>query len=723
MDVSNLLTSLNDKQRDAVSAPLGNLLVLAGAGSGKTRVLVHRIAWLLEVERLSPYSILAVTFTNKAAGEMRERIENLLGHATSGMWVGTFHNLAHRLLRRHWQEAGLPEGFQILDADDQYRLIRRIMKSHGIDEKQYSARQVQSFINGKKDDGIRARDCEDYHDSTIQTYKNLYQLYEEATIRAGLVDFAELLLRAYELWRTKPEILQHYQQRFRHVLVDEFQDTNKIQYAWLTLLAHKQVPMMIVGDDDQSIYGWRGARIENIQSFSQDFAPTTTIRLEQNYRSTSNILEAANTLIANNKGRLGKNLWTSGDTGKPIAIYSAFNEYDEAAYIVNTIKQQRLQFKLKEIAILYRSNAQSRVLEEALLRERIPYRIYGGLRFFERAEIKDTLAYLRLVNHRGDDAAFERIINTPTRGIGERTLGAIRQLARDSQMSLWQAAEHTIQQNSLSNRACNAVHSFTQLINTLEARSENLSLAQQVELTIELSDLKLHYAKENKEKAETRLENLNELISAASSFIPEADDQALPLLAAFLSHAALEAGDTQSDPYSDCIQMMTLHTAKGLEFPIVFLAGLEEGLFPHRMSIQETSGRLEEERRLCYVGMTRAMQELTLSYAECRRLHGNEQYHKASRFIHELPSDCVEHIRPKTQVIKPQTWAQPIITQTASESGFSIGEVVSHPSFGDGVILNFEGAGSHERVQVQFANHGTKWLVLAYAKLTSTHQA
>ncbi|WP_417606289.1 DNA helicase II [Oceanimonas baumannii] len=719
MDVSSLLDGMNDKQREAVAAPSQNMLVLAGAGSGKTRVLVHRIAWLMQVEQVPASGILAVTFTNKAAAEMRSRVEQLLGGRLFGLWLGTFHGLAHRLLRAHHLDANLPQDFQILDSDDQLRLLKRILKSMNLDEKQWPPRQVAGYINGRKDEGLRPGDIQVLNDPLQKTYRQIYQVYQDTCDRAGLVDFAELLLRAHELWLHKPHILAHYQQRFRHILVDEFQDTNSIQYAWLRMLAGEQSRVMIVGDDDQSIYGWRGARVENISRFLQDFPGAETVRLEQNYRSTGTILKAANQLIANNAERMGKELWTEGTEGEPIAVYSAFNEVDEARFVVERIKQWRHQDgALNDSAILYRNNAQSRVLEEALIQERIPYRIYGGLRFFERQEIKDALGYLRLINNRGDEASFERIVNTPTRGIGERTLGLIREAARDREVTLWRAAWILVEDKVLTGRAASAVSRFINLINQLEDDTRELPLHVQTDRVIELSGLKAMYQAEKGEKAQSRVENLEELVTATRQFTPSEEEDMSPL-SAFLSHAALEAGEGQADQFDDAVQLMTLHSAKGLEFPLVFMVGVEEGMFPSQLSAEESS-RLEEERRLAYVGMTRAMEKLYISHAESRRLYGREMFHRPSRFIKELPSECLEEIRLKakvTRTIPNGRFSQDRVQDTFNQTGFRLGQRVLHSKFGEGVVLNYEGAGAQSRVQVNFDDGGAKWLVTAYARL------
>ncbi|MFD1009453.1 MULTISPECIES: DNA helicase II [Oceanisphaera] len=719
MDVSSLLDGMNDEQREAVAAPAQNMLVLAGAGSGKTRVLVHRIAWLMQVEQVPASAILAVTFTNKASAEMRGRVEELLGGRLFGLWLGTFHGLAHRLLRAHHLDAKLPQDFQILDSDDQKRLLRRILKGMNLDEKQWPVRQASGFINARKDEGLRPKDIQILHDPVQQTYQRIYQVYQDTCDRAGLVDFAELLLRAHELWLHKPHILAHYQDRFRHILVDEFQDTNSIQYAWLQMLAGQQARVMIVGDDDQSIYGWRGAKVENIARFLRDFPGSETIRLEQNYRSTSTILKAANTLIANNAERMGKELWTQDEAGEPISIYAAFNEVDESRFVVDRIKQWHRQGNaLSEAAILYRNNAQSRVLEESLIQAQLPYRIYGGLRFFERQEIKDALSYLRLMNNRGDEAAFERIVNTPTRGIGERTLGLVREAARGREITLWQSAWALVEEKVLTGRAASAVSRFLALINQLEDDTRELPLHVQTDRVIESSGLKAMYQAERGEKAQARVENLEELVSATRQFTPSEDDD-MSLLSAFLSHAALEAGEGQADKFDDAVQLMTLHSAKGLEFPLVFMVGVEEGMFPSQQSAEE-SQRLEEERRLAYVGITRAMSKLYISHAETRRLYGKEMFHRPSRFIKELPSDCLEEVRLKATVsraVPNGRFSQDRVQDTFNETGFRLGQRVSHPKFGEGVVLNFEGADAHSRVQVQFEDGGSKWLVTAYARL------
>ncbi len=726
MDVTRILDPLNDAQRAAVAMPPGPALVLAGAGSGKTRVLVHRVAWLIRAEDVSPFGILAVTFTNKAAAEMRGRIETMLGMPIGGMWVGTFHGLAHRLLRAHWRDVNLPQTFQILDSEDQYRLIRRVLKAMNLDEAQWPPKQAQWFINARKDEGLRPRHIDDRGDPYLAQMLRIYQAYEEACQRAGVVDFAELLLRAHELWRDRPEILAHYRHRFRHVLVDEFQDTNAIQYAWLRLLSGQDIPLFVVGDDDQSIYGWRGARIEHIQRFSQDYPGAQVVRLEQNYRSTGTILNAANALIDHNAGRLGKKLWTEGAKGDLIQRYAAYNDLEEARFIAERIQRWVDDgHRRSEAAVLYRSNAQSRVIEEALIQAGIPYRVYGGFRFFERAEIKDALAYLRLVSNRSDDPSFERVVNTPTRGIGERTIDLVRQAARGRGIPMWEAAREMCASSGLAARSSSALRVFLDLIDALDAEIRELPLYEQVDCAIQKSGLIAHYQKEKGERGEARIENLEELVSAARQFeySPDGiDPDEVPMepLAAFLSHAALEAGDAQAEENTDCVQLMTLHSAKGLEFPLVFLAGMEEGLFPHGRSVEEP-GRLEEERRLCYVGITRAKKHLYITHAEMRRLHGSEMFQSPSRFIGEIPEELVEEVRARTSVSRPvyAPRVQPARARPmdAMPEGLKLGQRVTHAKFGEGVILNYEGQGSHARVQVNFKGAGSKWLVVAYANL------
>ena len=719
MDVSELLNDLNKPQREAVAAPLGHARILAGAGSGKTRVLVHRIAWLIQAEGFSAGNILAVTFTNKAAAEMRGRIEDILGYPPGGMWVGTFHGLAHRLLRSHWKEAELPQNFQILDSDDQLRMLKRIIRAMELDEAQWPPKQAQWYINAQKDEGLRAKDIQAGHDPYSKNMLAIYSAYEQACQRAGVIDFGEILLRSHELWLKRPDILAQYQQRFKQILVDEFQDTNTLQYAWLRLLAGSSGHLFIVGDDDQSIYGWRGARIENIQQFDKDYQGASTIRLEQNYRSTGNILKAANAVIANNSERLGKELWTEDDDGDLIQIYNAYNERDEASYLVEQIRKWvENGGKRSDAAVLYRSNAQSRVIEEALLQAAMPYRVYGGLRFFERAEIKDVLSYLRLVSNRLDDAAFERIVNTPTRGIGAATLTQLRQYARERGISMWHSAIEMLNAKTFAARAGNALAAFLTLIDSLTPEQEGvMSLNEITQLVIDESGLKAHYAKDKTEKGQGRLDNLEELISATKQFHKPEEAEDMSDLDAFLAHAALEAGENQADRWEDCVQLMTLHSAKGLEFPIVFMVGMEEGLFPGQKSSDDPV-RLAEERRLCYVGMTRARKTLYLLFTESRFLYGQEMMQRPSRFLSELPSSCTEEVRARNNHISPSiNGVRGRESQTLNETGIKTGQHVHHQKFGPGVVVDTEGSGKNARVQVNFKHAGSKWLVLAYAKL------
>jgi len=741
MDISTLLDSLNKPQRQAVCTDEKNLLVLAGAGSGKTRVLVHRIAWLIQVENVSPHSILAVTFTNKAAAEMRKRIEDMLQSPLRGMWVGTFHGLAHRLLRTHWKEAGLIENFQILDADDQKRLLKRIMKELEIDDKEFPLRDVQWYINAAKDDGKRAKDLEQTYDYREKHFQAVYAVYEELCNRSGLVDFAELLLRSHELWLNQPHLLAHYQQRFKYLLIDEFQDTNTIQYAWVKVLSGANQPnnkssTMVVGDDDQSIYGWRGAKIEHIQQFERDFAPAQTIRLEQNYRSSGNILAAANAVIEQNTDRLGKTLWTEDSEGNPIYLYQGFNEFDEAQYILGQIKKHIEDGSSRsQIAVLYRSNAQSRIIEEGLVHAGIPYRVYGGLRFFDRAEIRDSLAYLRLMNSRHDDAAFERVINLPTRGIGQRTVDKIRDFAKQTNQTLWHSAIQMLQEKQLPAKAANSVTAFLHLIEELVVETAEAPLHEQVEQMYLTTGLRDYHGKEKNERARSRQENLDELITAAKQYqqfddpLDTMDDafietQALddviaadPImspLSDFLSHATLESSEGQAEEWQDCVQLMTLHSAKGLEFSYVFLAGMEQGLFPHKMAMEQ-EGRLEEERRLCYVGLTRAMETLHLSYADSRTMHGKTDYCRPSRFLQEIPPQLLHKVRVGNDNFQsPQQSTVSTPAGADKQDGLQIGQVIQHKKFGEGIITDLEGSGAKTRVQIHFEQAGSKWLIASF---------
>ena len=713
MDVTDIIDPLNDAQRESVTAPDRPTLVLAGAGSGKTRVLVHRIAWVIRVNGVAAQHVLAVTFTNKAAAEMRDRVEALLGMPTRNLWIGTFHGLSHRLLRIHWREAGLTEGFQIMDSDDQQRMVRRMLRGLSLDENVWVPKEIQWFINAQKDEGLRPKDLRDEGNAGRRQMIDLYERYEQACAAASVIDFGELLLRSLELLRDNLELQRQYQQRFKHVLVDEFQDTNAIQYRWLRLLAGPGGTPFVVGDDDQSIYRWRGARVENLYRFQQDYPGTQVVRLEQNYRSTATILNAANAVIANNASRLGKTLWTEGPTGASIKLYAAFNDRDEAEFVINRIQDHINQGgKRSDAAVLYRSNAQSRVFEEGLLAAGIPYRVYGGLRFFERAEIKDALAYLRLVANRDDDPSFERVVNTPPRGIGARTVEAVRDQARATGTSLWRAAAALIAEGTLAKRAAESLWGFLNLVDTLDTDTRGHSLHEQVARVIERSDLIAHHGKSKEASGEARVENLEELVNAARE-VMRTEDSDLPPLAEFLSFAVLESGDGQAEAYQDSVQLMTLHSAKGLEFSLVFLCGLEDGLFPHQRSLNDPAG-LEEERRLCYVGITRARHELYLTHAEQRRMHGVETFATPSRFLREIPAELIEEVRPAMVV------SRPIYRRSAglpAESGVRLGQRVRHGKFGEGIVLNSEGSGAHARVQVNFEGSGTKWLVVAYANL------
>jgi DNA helicase-2/ATP-dependent DNA helicase PcrA len=717
MDVTEILDPLNDAQRAAVSAEARPTLVLAGAGSGKTRVLVHRIAWLVRVEGVAPQEIMAVTFTNKAANEMRGRIEALLGMPTRHLWIGTFHGLAHRLLRRHWREAGLAETFQIMDSDDQQRLIKKLLKSLGLENGEWTPREIQWFINAQKDEGLRAADIPADGNPTTRQMVDLYRRYEALCEQSSLVDFGELLLRALELLRKNTDIREMYQRRFRHLLVDEFQDTNAIQYRWLKALAGGGALPFVVGDDDQSIYRWRGARVENLFQFERDFPGTQVVRLEQNYRSTATILKAANAVIANNSERMGKSLWTSGPPGETIKLYGAFNERDEAEFVINRIQDfVGKGNRRSDAAILYRSNAQSRVFEETLLAAGIPYRVYGGMRFFERAEIKDALAYLRLIANRDDDPSFERVVNTPVRGIGARTVDTVREHGRRTGVSLWRAAGEVIAENQLAKRAATALWEFLKLIEGLDESTRGLPLHEQVEHVVQHSGLVAHHMKDTALNGEARIENLEELVNAArDAFVPE--DSELSPLHEFLSYAVLESGEAEAAEFEDSVQLMTLHSAKGLEFPLLFLCGMEDGLFPHQRSLNDAKG-LEEERRLCYVGLTRAREQIYLSYAEQRRLHGSETYSVPSRFLREIPAELIEELRPRLKVARPLPRPSRLSRpERESPGGIPLGQRVRHRKFGEGIILNTEGSGAHARVQVNFEHAGTKWLVMAYANL------
>ena len=717
MDITKIIDPLNDAQRAAVTAPNHAVLVLAGAGSGKTRVLVHRIAWQIQAEGVSAHGILAVTFTNKAAKEMRNRLEDLLGLSTHTMWIGTFHGIAHRLLRRHAKQAKLPDTFQVMDSSDQLRVIKRLVAGMNLDETKWPPKQIQWFINAQKDEGKRARHQQETGDVFQRQMLAVYKAYEELCDRSGLVDFAELLLRAYELLRDNADLLEFYQQRFLQVHVDEFQDTNTIQYAWLRLLTDGKDNLFVVGDDDQSIYGWRGARIENIFSFQQQYPNHQVIKLEQNYRSTGNILNAANKVISMNEARMGKELWTEAGEGELISLYAAFNELDEAYFVVDRIKDWVNEGGLRsDAAILYRSNAQSRQFEEKLMATGTPYRVYGGLRFFERAEIKNALAYLRLMSNRDDDASFERVINTPTRGLGAKAIDDIRLIAKDQSISLWSAAITLLKQKPLTPRAKNALVGFLELIDRLSTQAESLELYEKVQTVNEQSGLIELYKNEKGDRGEEKLENLDELINAARLFdFEQESEENLSELDLFLAHASLEAGDMQGEEFEDCVQLMTLHSAKGLEFKLVFLVGMEEGLFPSQQSSDDIA-RLEEERRLCYVGMTRAMRQLYLTYAESRRIYGKESYPRPSRFLREIPAECIQEVRMRATVSRPQAIAKSADLMAQGRQ-FKLGQRVGHAKFGEGVVLQLEGDGAQERAQINFKQAGVKWLMLSYAQL------
>ena len=718
MDVSEIFESLNEPQRQAVTSDSQNLLVLAGAGSGKTRVIAHRVAWLIKANGINPHSILTVTFTNKAAREMRGRIEGIVEQEMGNFWCGTFHGISHRLLRTHWEEAGLRREFAILDSEDQYRVIKRVSKSMGLDDTKWPPRQIQWFINKQKDECRRSKDVETSDDYFAEKMNEVYRAYEELCERESLVDFGELLLRTYLLLKSNKGVLDHYQKRFRHILVDEFQDTNEVQYQFLRLLCESDSHIMSVGDDDQSIYGWRGAKSENINRFTKDYKNTEIIRLEQNYRSTSVILGAANSVIKNNQGRMGKELWTDQKEGEPISIYSAYNEDDEARYVVGSIQNWMEQGRdLSEVAILYRSNAQSRALEEAILREGLAYRIYGGLRFYERAEIKNAMSYLRLVFGREDDAAFERVINIPPRGIGAKTLDIIRSRAQKIESSLWKACEDLIETEGLTPRASQSVQGFMTAFEELEVETKDLTLRDLVDHVIQSSGLIEYHKKEAGEKGRTRVENLAELVTAASDFEPDPLDEAEEVpLKLFIDHAALDAGETQASEHESAIQLMTLHSAKGLEFPLVFITGFEEGLFPHKLSIEEPD-QLQEERRLCYVGMTRSMERLFIVHAEMRNLHGTETFNPPSRFLREIPAELTLEVRTGGSIPRRNSSTGKASKGEVPDTEFKLGQRVFHEVFGEGVILNYEGQGSNARVEVNFDSSKTKWLMVSYAKL------
>ncbi len=750
--MSDLLRGLNPQQLAAVTLPPQHALILAGAGSGKTRVLTSRIAWLIQTGQVGLHGILAVTFTNKAAKEMLARLTAMLPINTRGMWIGTFHGLCNRLLRAHHRDAGLPQLFQILDSADQLSAIKRLLKNLNVDDEKFPPRDLQHFVNAQKESGLRPHAVEAWDDYTRRRVE-LYQEYESQCQREGVVDFAELLLRSYELLERNEPIRHHYQGRFRHILVDEFQDTNRLQYRWLKLLAGLEpapstpspptplpqagegsferaghlVPgpatVMAVGDDDQSIYAFRGAEVGNMRDFEREFHVENVIRLEQNYRSQGNILDAANAIIKHNAARLGKNLWTEAGAGEPLRVFEAASDLEEARWIVEEIRALVADgLARSQIALLYRSNAQSRVLEHALFSAGMPYRVYGGLRFFERQEVKHALAYLRLIANPDDDTAFSRVVNFPARGIGARSLEQLQDAASHGRCSLHSAVAQ------LSGKAGTSLGSFVALVARLKAESAGLPLPEMVELTLDLSGLRQHYSASGKEEDKDRLANLDELVNAAVNFVAEEEDGSL---ANFLSHASLEAGEHQAEEGADALQLMTVHSAKGLEFDVVFLSGLEEGLFPHENSLNEARG-LEEERRLMYVAVTRARQRLYLSFAQTRMLHGQTRYNLQSRFIDEIPAKLLKWLTPRGRMhaaepafgrryYEPAVAAPPPPRRRGEvdAGGFRIGQNVCHPKFGQGVIVSAEGSGSDARVQVNFGREGMKWLALAYAKLTA----
>ncbi|KAF0205219.1 MAG: DNA helicase II / ATP-dependent DNA helicase [Gallionellaceae bacterium] len=719
----NLLQGLNPEQRAAVELPARSALILAGAGSGKTRVLTTRIAYLISTGQVSPHGILAVTFTNKAAKEMVTRLSAMLPINTRGMWIGTFHGLCNRLLRAHYREANLPQTFQILDSGDQLSAIKRLMKAMNVDDEKYPPREMQNFISGSKEQGLRASEVEAYDPYTRRKVE-VFAEYDAQCQREGVVDFSELLLRCYELLSRNQQLREHYQERFKHILVDEFQDTNPLQYRWLKLLAGRNNALFAVGDDDQSIYAFRGANVGNMQELLRDFHVENVIKLEQNYRSHGNILDAANALISNNRNRLGKNLWTSESGGEQLRVYEAATDVDEAKFIVEEIQQlKREGVNLTEMALLYRSNAQSRVLEHALVSAGLSYRVYGGLRFFERQEIKHTLAYLRLMENTDDDNALLRIINFPTRGIGARSIEQLQEAAKMNLTTLWDAAA----------RAGGKVTAFVGLIESLRSATKDLPLPEIMDHVLQHSGLVDHYKNETgakKREAEERLENLNELINAATLFVHENEDDSLT---AFLTHASLESGEHQAGDSEDALHLMTVHAAKGLEFHTVFITGLEEGLFPHQNS-QNVDGGLDEERRLMYVAITRARRRLYLTFAQSRMLHGQTNYSMVSSFLRELPEELMHWITPRFTAAPRKTFgnssyethsynaafaASPIPPkpQPAPDAVWRIGQRVFHQKFGEGVVTDTEGGGNQGRVQVNFKRAGSKWLALEYAKL------
>ena len=721
MDVSHILDKLNDDQRNAVTSEKQHLLVLAGAGSGKTRVLVHKIAWQVEAIGINPSAIMAVTFTNKAANEMRSRIESLLKAPMLDSWVGTFHGLSHKLLKRFHNEAGLSSGFTIIDSDDQLRIIKRISKEIGLDEATWPARQSQWQINNWKDDGLRSKNIKVDGDFYTETVNKIYKEYEDISQRDHLVDFGELLLKSYETLINSKAVKTFFQTRFKSVLIDEFQDTNTIQYKWLQEIASDKSYVTAVGDDDQSIYGWRGAKVEHVNSFSEDFKNTEVVRLEQNYRSTNVILNAANALIGNNKERLGKNLWTEKIDGEQIILYQAYNEQDEARFIADILNDwMNKGGAYSEAAVLYRSNAQSRAIEEALLRVSIPYRIYGGLRFYERLEIKNAIAYLKIIFNNNDNPSFERSISNPTRGVGEKTLAKIRNTAKKYNISYIKASAKLLDEGSISGRGGSGLKDYLEFVAGCNTFIQENLLSELMELIIKETGLYAYHAKEPGEKGKTRTENLEELITATKNFEQSVTEKKSneEIAKSYLDIISLDSGDRQASEHDDAAQLMTMHSAKGLEFKLVLLTGLEESLFPHGRSMESVS-QLEEERRLCYVAITRAMEKLYITHAESRRLHGTDTFNPPSRFLREIPKDLIDEIRPRAQTNIPYNRKdfEETKNEFEEEIGISLGQKVHHKKFGEGIVLNYEGSSDSARVQVNFDNYGTKWLVMAYANL------
>ena len=719
MDVSFILEDLNEAQRKAVTSESKKLLVLAGAGSGKTKVLVHRIAWLIKANGSSTHSVLAVTFTNKAANEMTGRIESILDQPIPEMWCGTFHSISNRILRRHFREAGLEKEFSILDSDDQLRIIKRILKEQDIDEDQWPPEKVRWQINSWKDEARRAKDVDDQGDFNIEILKRIYSMYERYMAQENLLDFAELILKSYELIKTNRNIRDLYTKKFKHILIDEFQDTNSLQFKWIQNLIDADTTITAVGDDDQSIYGWRGAKIENINKFAKEKG-TQIVRLEQNYRSTANILNAANAVIGKNSNRLGKKLWTDGNDGDKIDIFEAYNEEEEANFISeNAHSIFSAGDHYKDMAVLYRSNAQSRTVEEALLRQNIPYVIYGGVRFYERLEIKNVLSYLRIIINTNDNNAFERAIGVPPRGVGEKTLKNIRDFAEENETSLFNGAKKMISSELIKGKAGKSISTFINFIESSSEHINNSSSDEFVEMVINQSGLIDHHMKEPGEKGRIRVENINELISAVKSFENLNKHEDLSeygsFISAFLSSVSLDMGETQANKSDDAVQLMTIHSAKGLEFKYVFMIGMEESLFPHSRSV-ENINELEEERRLCYVGITRARHKLYLTYTEFRRLYGQDSYNPPSRFIKEIPNDYLEFIRPK-QSYRSSFFGASVSDNIDSGTPFNLGDIVRHKVFGEGVVLSIEGQGNASRIQINFNSEGTKWLITAYANL------